>query len=245
LARKLVVEDNPDTKRALDDFRGAKKALADKKAEEVDVNGQIGALVSAGKDEKSIRTEIKTKKEAKEKVGGVGPDEDREIKSLEILADILDKKQAKTEMEERLQAQEYGEVGDLLISPEFADYPKVVLQTIKLMFGDDALTLYGTNPELAKKAKGLLESRWYMQIIVEEIENDNNIYNQQGQQARRVNWGVAKRTPGGPNVELTAAVFNPMKNGKQIETTLNQTSVSRETVKKIVDRICKSALGVS
>lgn len=245
-ARKLVVEDNQDTKTALDTLRASKKTLSDKKSEEVDVNGQIAVLTGAGKDEKSIRTEIKTKKEAKEKVGGVGPDEEREIKSLEILADILDKEQAKTEMEERLQAQEYGEVGDLLISPEFANYPKVVLQTIKLMFGDDALTLYGANPELAKKAKSLLESRWYMQIIVEEIENDNYISNQPGAMGqRRVDWGAARRTPGGPNVELTAAAFNPMKNGKRIETTLNQNHASRDAVKKIIDRIGKSALGVS
>lgn len=250
--RKQIVE-NPDTQKAITDYKTADKLHTQKIQEEVDNNNKVDGLrqtdpatgaytETVAQAETRIRKEIKDLKEKQENVGKVDADDQREIESLEIVAELYNDPAKKDEMEQRLVYQDGGTPPDLEFSPEFKDYPKAVLQAVNLMFGPEALSSTAGNPELFKKAKSLLESKWFVQVIIDQIEIQNGLVNPAvGVNPNKVAFGAA-RISGDKNVEIDMAALKLLTTGKPIDT-FGIDNVNRQTIENILEGISKSALG--
>lgn len=236
--RKEVVEEQ-ETQAVLRAYHDSERTLTQKRDEKKDVDKKIKKLPTALNSEKAIRDKIEANQVEKTNLDGLSPDDKREIDALTLVASLYDNPAARDAMNERLLPQAIGVTSDLEATPDYKDYPPVVLQTVRLMFGDEALSTL-TNPELAKQVHSLLESKWYLQIMVDEIENQNSIGG-----AAKVDFGAAVRAPGGKNEQISMKTIKSRVaagGGKPIGA-LNISDVSPETVRKIVDRVRRSALG--
>lgn len=246
--RQQVVEnkDEPETKKAIDNYREADAVDKQKGQDIIDVDNKItglrkidpltGVLETEIVQENRIRKEIKDMEEAKKNVGGADIDDQREIDSLQLVADLYNKQEVHDAMEQRLVFQQGGSPPDLEFSPEFRDYPPAVLQAINLMFGPEALSSTAGNPDLFKKAKSLLESQWFVRIIIDQIENQNLV-----PPGGKVPFGVA-RISGEKNVKLDMAGLKARTGATNIEL-LTIADVNRTCIENIMEEISKSALG--
>lgn len=254
IARRKQIVENPDTQKAITDYKTADKLHTQKIQEEIDNNNKIDELrqkdpatlaftETVAQAETRIRKEIKDLKEKQENVGKVDAGDQREVASLEIVAGLYDDPVKKDAMEQRLVFQDGGSPPDLEFSPEFKDYPKVVLQAVNLMFGPEALSSTAGNPELFKKAKSLLESKWFVQVIIDQIEIQNGLVNPIAgpPNPAKVAFG-APRVSGDKNVEIDMAALKLLTTAHPIDT-YGIDKVNRQTIENILEGISKSALG--
>lgn len=245
--RKQIVEGDAVTKGLLESYRDKERALKQKNDEQTDTNTRIAGVIippeTPAEAEVRLREAIKKKEKEKESVGKASLDDQREISALSSIKEVITDPAKKAAMEQRLLDHEVGAYEDLEVSPELRDYPPVILQAIKLMFGPEALSSAGSTEDETsetvedspyKRAKALLESQWYVKIIIEQIENQNSATD-------RVAF-AGSRTPGGQNQEITMANLKGLITGKSIDT-LGKDEVSEATIRKIIDEIRKSALG--
>lgn len=252
IARRKQIVENPDTQKAINEYRTADKLHTQKIQEEIDNNNKVnglkkidpltGVIETVAQAETRIRKEIKDLKEKQENVGKVDADDQREVESLEIVAGLYNDPVKKDEMEQRLVYQDCGSPPDLEFSPEFKDYPKAVLQAVNLMFGPEALSSTAGNPELFKKAKSLLESKWFVQIIIDQIEIQNGLVNPLGGiHPGKVDFGPS-RVSGEKNAKIDMPGLKALTLGYPIEI-YGIDRVNRLAIENILEGISKSALG--
>ena len=239
--RKQVVDGDAVTKKLLEDYRIAEGLLKQRIDERTAVGTKTDALKTSAAEtdqeaEIRLRKEIKKKEKQKESVGKASLDNQREVEALSLVKTVITDSEQKTAMEQRLVEQESGLYDPLEVSSEFKDYPPVVLQAVKLMFGPEALSSAGET-DIYKQTKALLESKWYVKIIIEQIEAQNGAVTA----AQKVDFG-GSRTRGGANVEITNADLTALTPGKMISV-LTEKDVNQETIGKIIEQIGSSALG--
>lgn len=236
LRRKAVVED-PATRQIIDSYRTAEQKLAVKNAELTDVQHNITTLAQDERTTDEILAKIDVQRKLKEN-SGIDSNDARDVEAMNILKTLYQPDKIPA-IRTRLAAQDSAAYDSPLeVTAEFAGYPPVVLQAVRLMFGDSALNS-NIDPSAAKQAKALLESRWYIKVIVEELERDNNITDP----AHKVDFAGTPRVLGGPNLELTRMNFITVNalakdiNGKGLN------DISAEAMQNIIDKLTKTALG--
>lgn len=267
--RKQVVDEDAVTQDLIKKYREKKRLLEQKNNEFTELPGKIDAIRTTpsgatapetdSQIEDRLREEYGKLKKQKEKVSISNTDNQREALALELLGGKIDKdgkilaegiltEKGKEDMRTRLTDIEGLSVEELKVSPSFKDYPPIVLQTVKLLFGPEALTAL-PDSDIFKKTDAFLRSKWYMQIIIDNIEHQNGIDNPTDPldppNSSKVQF-TGSRSRGGPNAEITMEGLKTLidtTTGPTTIATLEKTGVSRDTIEKIIIDICDGALG--
>jgi len=172
LRRKAIVEDDQATKQIIIGFRNSETAVKDFEVEKVKVVAKIAALA---KTESVITDELKKVKENKDNIESdkISVDDLRETEALEGLVVVFSPDELrKQRISEKRQAIVSSASIEIEWGPEFDGYPKALLETIRLMYGEDVLAAYppGEKEALVKQVKSIISSSNYLGTIIDELE---------------------------------------------------------------------------
>lgn len=234
------------TKTVIDNLNASKKThkkLTDEKAK---VDPEYNALttgVNTGKNEVSYKTELKNAQEKREQIGKPDKDDMREQEVLEALK-IVYSAEGIAQTEKNIQLYERAKAAGVSIkleyAPEWAAYPKALLEIVQLLYGPEVLWVSppaGAKTELAKQIHAMFESAQYLDILVDSVEKAGRV--SAANQIIDFTPGTATK-----NTEIKPGNAKNAFSGKAVES-VPLTAVNRKIIYAMLERMRKYALGLN